>query len=105
MEAANDSTAPAPDAALLTSDLHLPASGRSVSSIVPVLPRPVSNIAPSIPSLLPRRAVRSAIRTATAHRRGCYHNAAAQTGTPLRLRRQPPQPRPTFFYEHQFPLS
>jgi hypothetical protein len=38
--------------ACLTSRQHLPASGRSASSSVPALPKPVANIAPWIPSLL-----------------------------------------------------
>src|SRR5208283_924309 len=60
--AVRDSTAPAPDVALPTSGRRLPASGRSASNTAPALPRPVSNIALSIPLLLPRPAARAAIR-------------------------------------------
>src|SRR5262249_24923885 len=41
---------PLPDAALPTSGRRLPVSGSSASRIAPVLPRPVSNTAQSIPS-------------------------------------------------------
>ena len=101
--AARDWIAPVPDAALLTSGQHLPASGRSASSTVPVLPKPVSNIAPWTPSLLPRPPARRTIPIAIADGPGWCQTGASQTGTRFRLRRRP-QPRPTSSCERQFPL-
>src|SRR5260370_1966081 len=68
--AARDWIAPVPDAALLTSGQHLPASARSASSTVPVLPKPVSNIARLTPSLLPRPPARRTIPIAIADGQG-----------------------------------
>src|SRR5205809_6548776 len=70
--AARDSIAPVPDAALLTSGQHLPASGRSASSTVPMLPKPVSNIARLTPSLLPRPPAPRTIPIAIAGGQGWY---------------------------------
>src|SRR5260370_26163625 len=68
--AARDWIAPVPDAALLTSGQHLPASARSASSTVPVLPKPASNIARLTPSLLPRPPARRTIPIAIADGQG-----------------------------------
>ncbi len=76
--AACDSIAPVPDAALLTSGQHPPASGRSASSTVPMLPKPVSNIAQWIPSLLPRPPAPRTIPIAIAGGQGWYQTGASQ---------------------------
>jgi len=66
------------DAALLTSGQHPPASGRSASSTVPMLPKPVSNIAQWIPSLLPRPPAPRTIPIAIAGGQGWYQTGASQ---------------------------
>src|SRR5207237_9959568 len=82
------STVPAPDGAFLTSGRYLLVFGRSVSSTVPVLPRPVSSIARSIPSLLLQLAARSASGPVIADGRGFHQTDAVQTRTRLRPPRQ-----------------
>src|SRR5436190_1376500 len=95
------SIVPAPDGAFLTSVRYLLVFGRSVSSTAPALPRLASNIARSIPSLLPQLDARSASWPAIANGRGCYQTYAVQTGTRPRLPR-PLRPPPAFFYERRF---
>src|SRR5262249_20393574 len=95
---------PAPDAGFPTSGLFLLAPDTSVSSIVPVLPIPVSNIATWIPSPLPRLAARPTTPKAVATARGCFRTSVARIGIPRGLPRQP-QPPPASSYGHQFRLS
>src|SRR5215510_14699409 len=69
-----------------------------------MLPTRVSNIAPSIPSLLLRSVARLAMPPASAVVRGCCRTTAAQTGIRFRFRRLT-QLQPASFYAHQSPLS
>src|SRR6202007_1055127 len=98
--AAHDWTAPGPNATIPTSGVRLPASDVTVSSAVPVLPRPASNIEPLIPSLLPRPLAQAAMQPASAIVRGCSRTSAAQTGTRFRFPRRI-QLRPASFYERR----
>jgi PAS domain S-box-containing protein len=74
---ARGSTAPAQDGVFPTSRVPLPASGRSVSSTAPGLPRRVSNTAQSIPSPLPGPAAQLATPPVSAVPRASCQNYAA----------------------------
>src|SRR5260370_31419183 len=102
--AAHDWIALAPDAAFPTSRQRLPVFGRSAASSALALPKLLANIAPWIPSPLPRPAARSATPPAVATAPGCFRTSVAQIGIRRGLQRQP-QLRPASFYARQFPLS
>src|SRR5260370_18153642 len=102
--AAHDWIALARDARFPTSRKRLPVFGRSAASSDRALPKLLANIAPGIPSPLPRPAARSATPPPLATAPGCFLTSVAQIAIRRGLQRLP-QLRPPSFYSRPFPLS
>src|SRR5260370_22764196 len=102
--AAHDWIALARDARFPTSRKRLPVFGRSAASSARALPKLLANIAPWIPSPLPRPAARSATPPAFATAPGCFRISLAQIGIRRGLQLLL-QLRAASFYARQFPLS